>query len=531
MSPRPNVGTEQQVWTEVFNRLPSDWTAVAGTGTETLVTLATGQNVLQAAGYRWRTYPVNIKFNPTWLYRIRIRVRRTATTDALTQSIFIGCAGVREDGTSLCAVDGTNSHFSQHYFAAASQDMTAFPLGEWQEFIGYFRGWAAAGSGQSLSSSAPGAFHESVRYFRPLFILNYNGGPAGNVTQIGNFIVEAIQQPTTEFVHLISADFSGGTLYLNTGARDLYWNGQTWEGIGGTLTFDAVQEANEEKGRGVQFQLAGVDQTIVATLLNNNYRGRVVRVYRAYLDPVSGQVIDPTDRGIQIVGTTARFAIKNPVGTWVTTNLTLEVWARLDNYGAGAVRTLASYAVTGQVSEIQLDKSTADKLRLTIKGTSVSSAAAFPNDGKWHHYAVSWASSGGAWAMYVDGVLTDSGTGLQSAASITAAGSWVLGQFQAAVGGSFDATRCWNGLLDTVRLYSRVIPVTEIAEHFRGVLLDTAGLPVSTWSFDDPNTMGKDGSRDNTTSNDLTLTGIQLPSEGSDHARHAALRRPPAGAV
>jgi len=676
---RRAVGTAQRIWAWPFNTIPSDWTNGGGTPTETIVAFDGKHNVYQAAGQAWRIYPLNIKFEPTWLYRIRIRIRRTATSDATKQFVFVGVEGVADDGVTLVNITGQDSFASQHYFGASAQDASTWTLNEWREIVGYFRGWALQGSGQSLDPLNPGFMHANVRYFRPLVIVNYNAGPAGNVMQVGEFVVEALtgtaadqevpfgpnllnnpgfesgstgwidgggfffendvtnahsgtwrcryqgngvggpnlipavespcrpgdqfymaawaktaagtgtqqlavrwrrsdgtqilrevvaqlggpnatytlmsgitnpapaeatkvavdwgentadnsatpwyiddfelrqvlpiatpQEP--EFVHLIEANFSGGSLYLNTGARDLYWNGRNWDAIGGLLTFDSVQESGEDRGRGVAFQLAGVDQTIVATLLNNNYRGRVVRIYRAYLDPASGQVIDPDDRGIQIIGTAARYALRNPVATWPTTNLTLEGWARLDTYGAGTQKTILSYEVAGPVNEVQLDKSAADKLRLTIKGTTVSGAAAFPADGLWHHYAVTWASSGGAWAMYVDGVLTDSGTALQSGASITAAGAVALGQSQGVVGGTFGNS--WNGLLDRIRVYNRVLTVSEIAEHALGTILDKTGL-LAEWSFDDPGNMGRDGSPNIGTPNDLTPVGISVPSEGS----------------
>lgn len=454
-------GVYQSYWTENFDFVPTLWFATAGSGTESIAAIGgvgDNNNVYQAAGYRWRAYTQNIKFDPTVLYRVKIRARRTATTDAAKQLLWCGVEGVAEDGVTLVNVNGANSHFLQHYFAAAGFDLAAIPLNEWREFVGYFRGWAAVGSGGSPDQYNPGKLNSLVRYFRPLFVVNYDTGPAGNVTQVDNITVEALPSPPVgapipfgpnlledpgfegtgaawidgggfffeagggnqrsgsrvcrwqtfnaggpnliptipvsarpgdrfylaswqktasgtgtvqlavrwrradgtqisrevvatitgpvaaytkmegltspapaetvfaafdwgentsdnsatpwylddfeqrlslpddrqvEFVHLIEANYSGGSLYLNTGATDLKWDGRTWEAIGGLLTFEGVQESGQEgRSSGVQFQLSGVDQTIVAVLLSNSFRGRPLRVWRAYLDSVRGAVQD-----------------------------------------------------------------------------------------------------------------------------------------------------------------------------------------------------------------------------------------------
>ena len=40
------------------------------------------------------------------------------------------------------------------------------------------------------------------------------------------------------------------------------------------------------------------------------------------------------------------------------------------------------------------------------------------NDGLWHHVCVTWTSAEGAWAIYLDGILRDHGTGLANGTSI-----------------------------------------------------------------------------------------------------------------
>lgn len=104
-------------------------------------------------------------------------------------------------------------------------------------------------------------------------------------------LVTAVKAERGEFVHLVEIVFSGGTTRLSTGAQDLSWNGQTWEAVGGLLEFSGVEEGGDQGGQGVDVRLSGVDQSILSSLLNNQYRGRTVKIYRAHLDATKGRVL------------------------------------------------------------------------------------------------------------------------------------------------------------------------------------------------------------------------------------------------
>ncbi len=94
------------------------------------------------------------------------------------------------------------------------------------------------------------------------------------------------------------------------------------------------------------------------------------------------------------------------------------------------------------------------------------------SDNKWHHVALAFdqAAGSGQIALYVDGA--PSGLGFT-----TAGWSWPTGQ-ELELGLSHD-TGSWqpyNGLLDDVRQYSRVLNDTEVASAFTGSLVDTTAL-------------------------------------------------------
>jgi hypothetical protein len=101
-----------------------------------------------------------------------------------------------------------------------------------------------------------------------------------------------LAEEATERTFLIQLDFSGGAIYLSTGTRDLDWDGQTWEAVGGNLQIGGIEESGDLKGQGIDLTLSGIDTTIVGTLLSNEYRGRSIQVWQVILDPVTGLVLD-----------------------------------------------------------------------------------------------------------------------------------------------------------------------------------------------------------------------------------------------
>ena len=80
------------------------------------------------------------------------------------------------------------------------------------------------------------------------------------------------------------------------------------------------------------------------------------------------------------------------------------------------------------------------------------------NDGNWHQICATWRNSDGQWKSYKDGVLTSTGTGLKTGYTITAGGSLVLGQEQDTVGGGFDSTQSFKGMLTNVNVWSYELP-------------------------------------------------------------------------
>lgn len=98
------------------------------------------------------------------------------------------------------------------------------------------------------------------------------------------------EQSGHDIVHFIELQFSGGTVRATTAPMDLVWNTFTWEALGGLLDVDGFAESFDMGGIGARLRLSGVDQSILAILLSQNFRGRRARVWYAKLTPADGTV-------------------------------------------------------------------------------------------------------------------------------------------------------------------------------------------------------------------------------------------------
>uniref|UniRef100_A0A8C6R2L0 Sushi, von Willebrand factor type A, EGF and pentraxin domain-containing protein 1 n=1 Tax=Nannospalax galili TaxID=1026970 RepID=A0A8C6R2L0_NANGA len=84
------------------------------------------------------------------------------------------------------------------------------------------------------------------------------------------------------------------------------------------------------------------------------------------------------------------------------------------------------------------------------------------NDGTWHHIAITWTSAGGAWKVYIDGKLSDGGTGLSVGKAIPGGGALVLGQEQDKKGEGFNPAESFVGSISQLNLWDYVLSPQQV---------------------------------------------------------------------
>lgn len=107
------------------------------------------------------------------------------------------------------------------------------------------------------------------------------------------------------------------------------------------------------------------------------------------------------------------------------------------------------------------------------------------NDGRWHHVAVSYSRESGSKTIYVDGAV-------DAAAPAAHAPGSLLGWFAPGekrfclIGRGWDHTdTAFEGLLDEIRIWSRVLPPEEVKRSMSFQPADRRSDLVGNWHFDD----------------------------------------------
>ncbi|HJV73176.1 MAG TPA: hypothetical protein VJ654_03055 [Noviherbaspirillum sp.] len=90
-------------------------------------------------------------------------------------------------------------------------------------------------------------------------------------------------------IAFVQLDFTS-PLYLSTLPYAFDWNGHNWLGAGNLGSISAVQENSDLQAQGVNLTLAGLDPSIIATAIGEQYQGKRCQIWFCPLDE-DGQLI------------------------------------------------------------------------------------------------------------------------------------------------------------------------------------------------------------------------------------------------
>ncbi|NWR97506.1 AGRD2 protein, partial [Motacilla alba] len=138
------------------------------------------------------------------------------------------------------------------------------------------------------------------------------------------------------------------------------------------------------------------------------------------------------------------------------------------------IATIFSYAVPAFINEFQLrgfvDEEGFVRFALIVHGHHSPYLPVFRADGRWHHFCVTWQQENGAWAIYADGKRRAAASGLCSAGpsapqAISGRGTFIIGQDQDSLGGTFRAKESFSGNITDLHIWQKVLS----AEHIEKV--------------------------------------------------------------
>ncbi|MGG4774824.1 hypothetical protein ACLO87_09345 [Paenalcaligenes sp. Me52] len=100
-------------------------------------------------------------------------------------------------------------------------------------------------------------------------------------------------------IALVDIHFASGRLSLALSPWDVSYSGVTFHRTGPLMKIEAAHESSKSF-EGIVMSMSGLDPSIMELAAHEQYRGRLVRVLKAYVNPESGDLIgDPT---VQFIG-------------------------------------------------------------------------------------------------------------------------------------------------------------------------------------------------------------------------------------
>ncbi|KAI1232225.1 hypothetical protein IHE44_0007293, partial [Lamprotornis superbus] len=135
------------------------------------------------------------------------------------------------------------------------------------------------------------------------------------------------------------------------------------------------------------------------------------------------------------------------------------------------IATIFSYAVPAFINEFQLrgfvDEEGFVRFALIVHGHHSPYLPVFRADGQWHHFCVTWQQENGTWAIYADGKRRASASGLCSVGTsapqaIYGQGTFIIGQDQDSLGGTFRAKESFSGNITDLHIWQKVLSTEQI---------------------------------------------------------------------
>ncbi|GAA4443745.1 VCBS domain-containing protein [Novipirellula rosea] len=167
------------------------------------------------------------------------------------------------------------------------------------------------------------------------------------------------------------------------------------------------------------------------------------------------------------------------------TSITIEVqYSSTDSNGA---QPLFAYASPSTDNELLLYIDGAGNLGLYLNGALATSTAIdyrTLSNGDMQSLAMTWDNAAGNWQVFVNGILIDRGSGLNTGQTFDAGGTLQFGQEQDGNGTNFDTSQTFHGTFYNVRVFDDVRTGAEIAATYKSSLPhDESGL-LAQWDFD-----------------------------------------------
>ncbi|WP_236632958.1 LamG-like jellyroll fold domain-containing protein [Endozoicomonas elysicola] len=252
----------------------------------------------------------------------------------------------------------------------------------------------------------------------------------------------------------------------------------SWDSANGTLTLSgsATLADYETALESVSYQNTANDRSTAQRTLSITVNDGVENSTAATADINVSQfnqipgVLDQ-NYSLSLTGNATDYLIANPVSGFPSTSFTIETWVKT----SGVDESIFSYASSNSSNEILLFG--AQELSITIGNTSIYTDINIADD-NWHHVAWSWDSASGSTKIFIDGTEQYNGT-LKQGYTIADGGALVFGQEQDSLGGGFQSSQAYDGLIRDIRVWNADRTQTDINNQKDSALTGTESNLVS----------------------------------------------------
>ncbi|XP_060697023.1 adhesion G-protein coupled receptor D2-like [Hemiscyllium ocellatum] len=131
------------------------------------------------------------------------------------------------------------------------------------------------------------------------------------------------------------------------------------------------------------------------------------------------------------------------------------------------IAAVFSYAIPVFINEFQLrgriDDAGFIQLALIVHGHHTPYKSVLKSDGLWHHICVTWQKENGTWFIYADGIKVSSGDDCYSSQIIGGNGTFIIGQDQDSLGGTFKQNEAFSGNITFLNIWTHALDANQIS--------------------------------------------------------------------
>jgi hypothetical protein len=166
-------------------------------------------------------------------------------------------------------------------------------------------------------------------------------------------------------------------------------------------------------------------------------------------------VIGDGSLALNYSSTSPQYIVPSAVNFGSTSGFTMCMWVK-NTYSSTNPTTLFNFTTGSGAANATQFSLTSTSVKETTNGTSTTNTIS-SMDGEWHHITIVFGNTSTR-KVYIDGVLQVSYTGSPYTSNANGSGN--------AIGYGWNATDCFNGMMDDVRLYNSILDDNSILTIF-----------------------------------------------------------------